>query len=168
MKRALIIGTGTIAGVAAVLALNPEPAQLTASAASASSPVTSPGRTSLDGTTSGHAPQTSPSGAGTSSGTGPTSGSSTAAGSLVDVGPGYGQLQVEIGVTGGRLVDINALAVPANDPHSQSISRRAWPMLVQQALTSQSADIAGVSGATYTSIGFAQSLRAALQDAGLA
>jgi len=164
MKRALIIGTGTIAGVAAVLALNPEPAQLTASAASASSPVTS----SLDGTTSGHASQTSPSGAGTSSGSGSTSGSSTAAGSLVDVGPGYGQLQVEISVAGGRLVDINALAVPTNDPHSQSISRRAWPMLVQQALTAQSADIAGVSGATYTSIGFAQSLRAALQDAGLA
>lgn len=168
MKRALIIGTGTIAGVAAVLALNPEPAQLTASAAIATSPATSSGAASLDRTTSGHASQSSPSGAGTSSSSGSTSGSSTAAGSLVDVGPGYGQLQVEISVTDGRLVDITALAVPANDPHSQSISRRAWPLLVQQALTAQNADIAGVSGATYTSIGFVQSLRAALQDAGLA
>jgi uncharacterized protein with FMN-binding domain len=48
------------------------------------------------------------------------------------------------------------------------ISRRVWPTLVQQALTSQSADIAGVSGATYTSSGFVESLRAALQQAGLA
>jgi len=42
------------------------------------------------------------------------------------------------------------------------------PMLVQQAIAAQNASISGISGATYTSSGFAQSLRSALIQAGLA
>ena len=155
MKRALIVGTGTLAGVAAVLALNPEPAQLTASAATVLSSPTNPDSTTPGSTTT--APDASGSGSGTV----------TVAGPAVDVGRGYGETQVEITVTDGRLVDIAALAIPANDHHSESISRRAWPTLVEQALAAQSADIAGVSGATYTTSGFVESLRAALQEAGL-
>jgi uncharacterized protein with FMN-binding domain len=153
MKRALIVGTGTLAGVAAVLALNPEPASLTASADTVLSSTTTPDTSTPESTT----PES----------TTPDSGSLTVTGPAVDVGRGYGEAQVEITVTDGRLVDITALAIPANDHHSESISRRAWPTLVEQALAAQSADIAGVSGATYTSAGFVESLRAALQEAGL-
>jgi uncharacterized protein with FMN-binding domain len=156
MKRALVVSTGTLAGIAAVLGLNPEPAAVTTTASVVESPST-PGSSTPE--------QSTPD----SSGSGSVSGSAslTVTGPAVDVGRGYGEAQVEITVTDGRLVDITALAIPANDPHSESISRRAWPTLVEQALAAQSADIAGVSGATYTTSGFVESLRAALQDAGL-
>jgi hypothetical protein len=153
MKRALIVGTGTLAGVAAVLALNPEPASLTASADTVLSSTTTPDTTTPDTSTpESTTPESTTPESTTPESTTPDSGSLTVTGPAVDVGRGYGEAQVEI---------------PANDHHSESISRRAWPTLVEQALAAQSADIAGVSGATYTSAGFAESLRAALQEAGL-
>ena len=155
MKRALIVGTGTVAGVAAVLALNP-----TGGAAS-----------TIAGPPTSHASAgTGTSGAGTSgTGTSGTSGSgsskdTTTAGSAVDVG--YGTVQVQVTISGGRLVDIQALALPQNDGHSARISQQAFPELVSQALAAQSSQIAGVSGASYTSYGFVESLKAALTSAG--
>lgn len=157
MKRAMLVGGGTLAGVAAVLALNPDSTG-TATASSAHSSVSA-------GTTSGST------GTGTSGSS--SSGSTTAAdgtytGDVVDVGQGYGNVQVEITVAGGRIVDVTALETPQNDRRSSQISSVAIPYLVDQALTAQSADVAGVSGATYTSGGFASSLKSALVAAGLA
>ena len=153
MKRALIVGTGTVAGVAAVLALNPE---VTSVAAGTTSP-----RAAASAPSNPTAPVAGP-GAASS---GPTSsGSTTVAGSSVDVG--YGTVQVQATLEGGRIVDIQALALPQNDGHSARISQQAFPMLVQQALAAQSSQISGVSGASYTSYGFVQSLKAALISAG--
>jgi uncharacterized protein with FMN-binding domain len=146
MKRALIVGTGTVAGVAAVLALNPDGAATTVAGgrpASASSTTTA-GSTS---TTGGAAAQ-------------------TATGTVVDVGRGYGSIQVQASLENGRIVDITALAVPQNDGRSAMISQQAFPLLVQQALAAQSSQISGISGASYTSSGFAESLRAALLSVG--
>jgi uncharacterized protein with FMN-binding domain len=50
---------------------------------------------------------------------------------------------------------------------SQSIDQQSIPLLVQQALQAQSANIQGVSGASYTSAGFEQSLQAALSKLGI-
>jgi len=50
---------------------------------------------------------------------------------------------------------------------SQSIDQQSIPLLEQQALQAQSANIQGISGASYTSAGFAQSLQAALSHLGL-
>ena len=83
------------------------------------------------------------------------------------VGRTYGSVQVQISVSGGRVTDITALAVPQNDPRSAQISQYAVPQLVSQALAAQSASIAGISGATYTSQGFMQSLASALTAAGI-
>jgi len=49
---------------------------------------------------------------------------------------------------------------------SQSIDQRSIPVLEQEALQAQSANIQSVSGASYTSAGFAQSLQNALSKAG--
>jgi uncharacterized protein with FMN-binding domain len=162
MKRAILVGGGTLAGVAAVLALNPDAASTaTASAASTHAPSgTSAGSSSGSGTTA------TPSESATSGSSSGADGTYT--GDVVDVGRGYGDVQVEITVTGGRVVDVQALAVPQNDPRSAQISNVAVPYLVDQALQAQSADVAGVSGATYTSVGFASSLKSALVAAGLA
>ena len=167
MKRAVLVGAGTVAGVAALLALNPE------SGAGASSNVaagvtrgTSTGTSSSSGTPATGATPNASAGAATGS-SGPTK-DGTYTGDAVDVGRGYGTVQVEVTVTGGRVVDVTALAVPQNDPRSAQISNQAVPMLVQQAIAAQNASISGISGATYTSSGFAQSLRSALVQAGLA
>jgi uncharacterized protein with FMN-binding domain len=74
---------------------------------------------------------------------------------------------VEVTVAGGRLTEVTALQLPDGDRRSASISDRVEPTLRSQALAVQDASIDGVSGATYTSIAYARSLQAALDDAGL-
>jgi uncharacterized protein with FMN-binding domain len=60
---------------------------------------------------------------------------------------------------------VRALALPNDRPRSQFISAQAEPLLRSEALSAQSARIDIVSGATYTSEGYAQSLQAALDRA---
>jgi uncharacterized protein with FMN-binding domain len=79
----------------------------------------------------------------------------------------FGDVQVQITVSGGRLVDVEALELPSDRRHSQELSDFAGPQLRQEALQAQSANIDTVAGATYTSDGYIQSLQAALNQAGL-
>jgi hypothetical protein len=79
----------------------------------------------------------------------------------------FGTVQVAVTVEGGQLTDVTAVQLPADDRRSASISNRVEPMLRSQALTAQSANIDGVSGATYTSAAYARSLQAALDSAGM-
>ena len=79
---------------------------------------------------------------------------------------GYGVVQVEAIIKGGKLVDVQAISLPNNDGHSARISQQAYPMLVNQAIAAQSANISGIGGASYTSYGFQQSLSSALTKAG--
>ena len=166
MKRAVLVGAGTVAGVAALLVLNPESgAGASSSLAAGATSSTATGRSSSGSTATGATPSAP---ASPSTGTSGSAKDGTYTGDAVDVGRGYGTVQVQATVTGGRVVDVTALAVPQNDPRSAQISTQAVPMLVQQAIAAQSASISGISGATYTSSGFAQSLRSALVQAGLA
>ena len=74
---------------------------------------------------------------------------------------------MEIIVVDGELTDVVAIQLPADDRRSASISSRAEHVLRSEALTAQSAAIDGVSGATYTSDAYEQSLQAALDSAGI-
>jgi uncharacterized protein with FMN-binding domain len=76
----------------------------------------------------------------------------------------FGPVQVAVTVESGVITDVTALQLPSGDPHSLSISRAVEPMLREAALQAQSADIDLVSGATYTSIGYARSLQSALDQ----
>ena len=78
----------------------------------------------------------------------------------------FGPVQVEITVSGGKLVDVVAIQLPSGG-RSGRISRAAAPILREEALQAQSANIDTVSGATYTSLAYAQSLQAALDSAGI-
>ena len=80
----------------------------------------------------------------------------------------YGPVAVKIRVVGSKVTKITATSYPSTDPHSRRISAYAVPRLQKQALAAQSASIAGVSGASYTSAGFERSLQSALTKAGLA
>jgi uncharacterized protein with FMN-binding domain len=79
----------------------------------------------------------------------------------------YGNVQVRVVASGGRLVDVQALQLPNDRSRSVRISAHAGPQLRNEALQVQSANINTVSGATYTSDGYAQSLQSALDRAGI-
>jgi hypothetical protein len=79
----------------------------------------------------------------------------------------YGPVQVEITVSGSQVTNVVALQLPDGDRHSATISSRVADMLASQALEAQSGAIDGVSGATYTSEAYAESLQAALDAAGM-
>src|SRR4051794_34892734 len=63
----------------------------------------------------------------------------------------YGDVQVPVTMAGKRINRVAAVRLPSGDGRSQQISSFAGPQLAQQALKAQSANIDGVSGATYTS-----------------
>jgi predicted ferric reductase len=77
----------------------------------------------------------------------------------------YTNVQVAAVLKDGRLVDVRALRLPDVDARSRQISAMAAPILRREAIAAGSAHIDTVSGATYTSEAYAQSLQAAL-DAG--
>jgi uncharacterized protein with FMN-binding domain len=77
----------------------------------------------------------------------------------------YGPVQVRVTVTDGRITDAEALQQPTGGRSTQ-ISGTAIPQLNKNAVSAGSADIDAVSGATYTSGGYKQSLQSALDQAG--
>ena len=77
----------------------------------------------------------------------------------------YGNVQVKITVVNGRITD--AVAVKAPTGKNDRYTNMAVPVLKQQTLKAQSANIQGVSGASYTSYGWFTSLQGAIALAGL-
>lgn len=74
----------------------------------------------------------------------------------------FGTVQVEVTAENGVITEITALQLPDEDRKSLSISNEVEPILRSEALRAQSADIDVISGATYTSLAYAQSLQSAL------
>lgn len=100
------------------------------------------------------------------SGTGAGSGrNGTYTGSAADTM--YGPVQVRITVSGGKLTRVDVLQVPDEGRYESEIVADALPILQSEALSAQSANIDIVSGATFTSQGYAQSLQSALNQAGI-
>jgi uncharacterized protein with FMN-binding domain len=193
MKRSLLIAGGTVGGLGAVLAITPPQISATSSASgsvgaaipapvdaptASSAPTTSAVATTKAKPTStptksakAAATQTSKS---TTTATTPAAAPTTAApaskavsgtftGSAVDVG--YGIVQVKITVANGKITD--AQAVQAPNGRNDRWTNMSVPVLRQRTLAAQSANINGVSGASYTSYGWYTSLVSALKQAGL-
>lgn len=77
----------------------------------------------------------------------------------------WGPVQVKITVVDGRITAAQAVEYPTSNPRDQQINAYAIPVLNQEAVTQQSADIDMVSGATVTSQGYLQSLQSAIDQA---
>ena len=77
----------------------------------------------------------------------------------------FGDVQVEITVEGGVITSSNAIQYPDRDRHDQQINSYAVPVLNAEAVDAQSADIDSVSGATFTSLAYAESLQSAIDQA---
>ncbi|MFJ3959135.1 FMN-binding protein [Arthrobacter sp. NPDC090010] len=100
----------------------------------------------------------------TSSGASSTSGATgTFTGSTVQTQ--YGNVQVQVVMSKGTITDVVALQLTDRDGRSQQISSMAAPILRQEVLAAQSGSVDTVSGATYTSEGYLQSLQSALDQA---
>ncbi|WP_336698760.1 FMN-binding protein [Curtobacterium sp. USHLN213] len=117
------------------------------------------------------AQQSTTSGAGTtgsSTGTGTGTGGSSATGTFTGdtTQTRYGPVQVQITVANGTITDVTALQLTNSDGRSVQISQQAAPILRQEALQAQSAQIQSVSGATFTSEGYTTSLQSAIDKAG--
>ena len=164
MRRAPIVITATVAGLVGVLAFHTTPARLSAG--------TVPG---VSGTPAPAGSGGSPQGQGTSgSGSPPPSspaaraqpgGTRTATGPAVNYN--YGVLSVSVTVSGSKITKVGIASIDDGGmQRSQLIDQQAIPILEQEAMQAQSASIQGVSGASYTSAGFQQSLQAALQTLG--
>ena len=77
----------------------------------------------------------------------------------------YGNIQVRATIQGGKIVSVDFLQYPNDQPNSVYINKQAMPFLQQEAIKAQSAHVDGVSGATDTSQAFTESLSAALSKA---
>ncbi len=158
MKRALFIGGGTIAGVAAVLAYVPTNFGSSSQSSPSAVPGTGGSTTPAAGTTSTPNQTQTPAA--------PTA-SKTATGRSYSA-CGYGNVQVRITVVNGVVTRAAAVSYPNGDPRSQFINKQAIPWLQQQTLTAKnSSKISGVGGATCTSGAWTSSLQSALTTAGL-
>jgi uncharacterized protein with FMN-binding domain len=79
----------------------------------------------------------------------------------------YGPVQVQIKVSGNRIVSSDAIVYPTNERRDREINDYAVPQLNDETVQAQSANIDTVSGATYTSDGYRQSLQSAIDAAHL-
>jgi uncharacterized protein with FMN-binding domain len=79
----------------------------------------------------------------------------------------YGPVQVQLTVANGTIADASAIDYPTSNGRDRQINVKAVPVLEQETLDAQSADIDMVSGATYTSDGYLQSLQSAIDQANL-
>jgi uncharacterized protein with FMN-binding domain len=149
MRRSPIVLAATVAGTAGVLAFHPHAS--TAPTATAATAATTPASAPARATTSTTASSSS-------------SASGTATGDSISTQ--YGPVQVRVTVNDGKITAIQGLVLTGNDPRSAQISSFAEPTLRQEALSKQSAAIDAVSGATFTSAGYAQSLQSALDKLG--
>jgi uncharacterized protein with FMN-binding domain len=152
--------TATVVGLIGVLEFHARPSAITvatipAAGAAAASPT-------------GSAPPQGSSGTAASSKTKPkakASSTRTAVGPQVNYS--WGTLSVSVTVSGTKVTKVGIASLDDyGNPRSQSIDQYSIPQLEQQAVAAQSANIQGVSGASYTSAGFKQSLQAALQQLG--
>jgi len=166
MKRAAIVAGATVVGVAWLLNYRVAPHQLTGLAQIAptqgsANPASPSAPASASPTTPSATPPPTPSPSPSPSPATKLSGTFTGS----DVPNRFGDVQVRIVITNGRITDVQALQLPSDRATSAYISQQVGPWLRTEALQAQSAKIDIISGATYTSESYAQSLESALQQA---
>ena len=164
MKRLVLTVTGTVAGLAALLSFKTQTHPVAASGALPSAGTSS--------TSAGAVPATRPAGSGAA-----TSATATAPAAAAPAAPKtytgqaistrYGIVQVKATVANGKITDVAFVQLTAFDGRSQQINSQAAPVLLRETLQNQTAQVDTVSGASYTSDGYRESLQSALDKAGL-
>ncbi|ETA03676.1 hypothetical protein CcI6DRAFT_00833 [Frankia sp. CcI6] len=110
------------------------------------------------------APSFSATAGSTGSGSAGTVTTRTVTGDAIDTR--YGPVQVQLVLVGKKITDVVVLQMPDRERRDIEINERAVPILRQEVLDAQNARIDTVSGASYTSNGYAWSVQSALDKAG--
>ncbi|MFD7608398.1 FMN-binding protein [Streptomyces mirabilis] len=160
LRRVTLAAATTVTGFVLLLSLKPHTAPTVAQASSSAgqSASQSPSRSPAPGSSSG-------SSSGGSSGSAKSTGTKTVTGDTIQTR--WGPVQVRVTLKNGKITDVTAVSYPTDNPRDQEINSYAIPQLRREALAAQSAQIDSVSGASYTSDGYKQSLQSALDSAGL-
>jgi len=162
-KRSAIAAALTAAGLALLFSFKtPERVVTLARVATGAGSSSTTGTDTSTGATATPAPSASPSPSATASASSTATANGTVTGPVVETQ--YGPVQVAVTFSNGAIRDIQALQLPSDRMRSAEISSYAGPILRQEALQAQSAQIDLVSGATYTSSGYEQSLQAVLDQ----
>jgi uncharacterized protein with FMN-binding domain len=171
MRRVLLAIGGTVTGLVMLLSFKSH----------SSSPVASQGTQgsqAVQGGSAATAPAAGSNGSGSpaagSSGTGNSAAASSGSGSAAASGARtidgnvantmYGPVQIQLTVRNNKIAKVTILEQPQSSQHDIEIGQFAFPVLISETLKAQSAHIDSVSGATYTSGGYVQSLQSAIDN----
>ena len=155
MRRVILAVTGTIAGQVALLSFKSHAPSLPAAATSGT------GAGSSSSSSSSSVPGEFPTGSQAAS---LSAGETALTGQVADTV--YGPVQVQLILRNTKIIKVAVLQQPTTTIHDIQIGQFAFPELISETLKAQSAKIDAVSGASYTSEGYIQSLQSAL-DHGL-
>jgi uncharacterized protein with FMN-binding domain len=175
MRRAVITLTGTVAGLAALLSFKthsaaiadaaPVAPSVTSQSSAAPAATVAASKTPAAGTKASPAASTS-----TASQAASPKASEAAESARVITGSvantQYGPMQVQLTVTGTTITKATAVQQTDDGAESMQIDSFAIPQLNKETITAQSAKIDAVSGASYTSMGYIQSLQSAVDQIG--
>jgi uncharacterized protein with FMN-binding domain len=156
MRRVILAVTGTIAGLVALLSFKSHVPSIPAAATTGGSGGSSSSSSSSGGSTTtvpGEFPQ------------GALAGKLSAGETAVDgnaANTAYGPVQIQLIERNSKIVKVAVLVQPANTLHDIQIGAFAFPKLIGETLAAQNGKIDAVSGASYTSAGYIQSLQSAL------
>ena len=165
MRRVILAVTGTIAGLVALLSFKSHVpsvpvAATTGGSGGSSSSSTSPSSSSSSSSSGGQTttvPGEFPQGSLASK---LTAGETAVDGNAANTA--YGPVQIQLIERNNKIVKVAVLVQPANTLHDIQIGAFAFPKLISETLAAQTAKIDAVSGASYTSAGYIQSLQSAL------
>jgi hypothetical protein len=164
MRRAILAVTGTIAGLVALLSFKSHVPSAPVAATtggtggtSASSSSTSTSPSSSGGGQTEVVPGAFPQG---SIAKNLPAGETSVDGKVANTS--YGPVQIQLIKRNGKIVKVAVLMQPTNTLNDVQIGKFAFPKLISETLAAQNGKIDAVSGATYTSAGYIQSLQSAL------
>ena len=165
MRRVILAVTGTVAGLVALLSFKSHvpsaPVAATAGGPGGTSSSSAPSSSSSSSSSSGGQTEVVPG----AFPQGSIARNLPAGEAAVDgkvASTAYGPVQIQLIKKNGKIVKVAVLVQPTNTLHDVQIGEFAFPKLISETLAAQSGKIDAVSGATYTSAGYVQSLQSAL------
>ena len=158
MRRVILAVTGTIAGLVALLSFKSHvPSAPVAATTGGTGGTSSSSSSSSGGGQTEVVPGAFPQG---SIATNLPAGETAVDGKVANTA--YGPVQIQLIKRAGKIVKVAVLVQPTNTLHDVQIGEFAFPKLISETLAAQNGKIDAVSGATYTSAGYIQSLQSAL------
>jgi hypothetical protein len=159
MRRVILTIAGTIAGLVALLSFKSHVPTVPSASVSTTGGSSSTGGTSAPSSSAATVPGEFPMG---SLARTLTSGETAITGHVANTV--YGPVQIQLVMRNGKIVKVAVLRQPMNTINDIRIGDFAFPKLIGETLATQTAKIDAVSGASYTSAGYIQSLQSALDN----